>query len=88
MAGGRLPEKENKIIFQISGLKSGHSHLRNLVVLACERGFLRQYLTEKQNSHLQSGCFTGGGRLREGIALITYLNDICSTTSKLVIKII
>lgn len=54
MAGGRLPEKENKRIFQISGLKSGHSHLRNLVVLACERGFLRQYLTVKQNSHLQS----------------------------------
>ena len=76
MAGGHLPETENKRIFQISGLKSGHSHLRNLVVLACERGFLKQYLTEKQNSHLQSGCFTGGGRLCEGIALITiYLND-------------
>ena len=46
-------------------------------MLACDREFLKQYLTEKQNSHLQSGCFTGGGRLREGVALITYLNDIC-----------
>ena len=45
-------------------------------MLACERGFLKHYLTEKQNSHLQSGCFTGGGRLREGVALITYLKDI------------
>ena len=68
--------------------KEYFSHLRNLVVLTCDREFLKQYLTEKQNSHLQSGCFTGGGRLREGVALITYLNDICWTTSKLVIKII
>lgn len=56
--------------------KEYFSRLRNLVVLACDRAFLKQYFTEKQNSHLQSGCFTGGGRLREGVALITYLSDI------------
>ena len=66
MAGGRSPETENKRIFQ-SFKKFSSAH----------REFLKQYLTEKQNSHLQSGCFTGGGRLREGVALITYLNDIC-----------
>ena len=30
MPGGRLPEKENKRICQISGPKSDRGHLRNL----------------------------------------------------------
>ena len=38
MPGGRLPEKENKRC-QISDLKSGHGHLRNLVAVACKRVF-------------------------------------------------
>ena len=32
MSGGRLPERENKGICQISGLKSGRGRLRNLII--------------------------------------------------------
>ena len=56
------------IAHQKQKTKEYFSHLRNLVVLACDREFLKRYLTEKQNSHLQEVeevSFTGGGRLRE-----------------------
>ena len=53
--GGRLLATENKRICQISGLKSGRSRLRNLSSSRL-REFLKQYLTEKQNSYLESGC--------------------------------
>ena len=52
MLGGHLLETENKSIRQIAGLNSGHSCLRNL------REFLKQYLTDRQNSWL----LMGGGR--------------------------
>ena len=62
LLGGRLSETENKRICQIFGLKSGRGRLQNLSS-ARLREFLKQYLTEKQNSYLQSG------RLRE---VVTY----------------
>ena len=44
MPGGRLRETENKIVCQISGLKSGGGLLFR--VRSLTREFLNQYLTE------------------------------------------
>ena len=61
MLAGRLMETETIRIYQISCLKSGRGRLRNLSSGRL-REFLKQYLTEKQNGYLQSGC------LREVVA--------------------
>lgn len=53
MLGGHLPETENKRIHQISGLKSGRGHLRNLGSGLLTKKFLKQYLSQKENGYLQ-----------------------------------
>lgn len=60
----RLPEKENRRICQISGLKSGRARsLKKSEKWSPTREFLKQSLGEKQNAYLQSG------RLREVVAV-------------------
>lgn len=60
----RLPEKENRRICQLSGLKSGRARLlKKSEKLSPTREFLKQSLSEKQNADLQSGC------LREVVAM-------------------
>ena len=56
MLGDHLPETENKITCQTSGLKTGHGPLR-ILSSGCfnTRELLEQYATEKQNGYLQSG---------------------------------
>ena len=63
MLGGRSPETENKRKCQISGLKSGHGRFKKFEQWSLTRGFVKQYLTEKQNGYLKSG------RLREVVAM-------------------
>ena len=55
MPGGRLPETENKRIYQISGPRSGCGRFGNLGsgrFIINTRDFLKQCLTEKQKDYL------------------------------------
>ena len=68
MLGGRLPETENKRICQISGLKSGRGPLKIWVVVASERA-LETVFKWGTKRLFTKWSLTGGGRLREVVAL-------------------
>ena len=85
MLGGRLPETENKRIYQISGPKSGRSRFGNLGSGRLRESFETAFDWETKGLFVK-WSLAGGGRLREAVTMreltVVYLpkNTTCRYT--------